>query len=276
MSIFLHPSPHETVLPHLTPHLPRSLPVWGSISHSSPSSPIPCWASFPPSTPPNKVPSLFTVTTSLQPPHSHQLRFFCSVESRLEDLTPAEMDAAKALVKKSVEGLKEQGVEVFIGGLWEGWREGLGGWREGGWHPYGVWLAPEGTVMGELEVAEGAVIRNGEPGDIDAMTSTSEIKRTREYIQSRLSTASVATIPTSPNPNLAVSWALTVPDTSIGTLYTSPHHRKKGLAKLVVQHRLREAGGRGFCYVKTGNEGSEGLWKSLGWTREWITVWVNC
>ena len=35
-----------------------------------------------------------------------------------------------------------------------------------------------------------------------------------------------------------------------------------------------ENGGRGFVCVAEGNEGSEGLWKGMGWERGWCVEWV--
>ena len=79
-----------------------------------------------------------------------------------------------------------------------------------------------------------------------------------------------------PSVRETAAWILTHSDLSLGSLYVLPQHRRKGLAKRVVQHRLSQPGAfRGVVYVETGNEASEELWKSLGWEKAWETVWAR-
>lgn len=108
--------------------------------------------------------------------------------------------------------------------------------------------------------------------------ATSKIPRPADYITSLLSNSSVATLPSPADPSKRgpAAWILTHSDLSLGSLYVTPEHRRKGLAKRVVQHRLAQPGAfRGVVYVETGNEASEALWKSLGWEKGWETVWAR-
>lgn len=63
----------------------------------------------------------------------------------------------------------------------------------------------------------------------------------------------------------------------LGALYTLPEYRRRGLAKWVVEERLkglREDGMRGMVWVGQNNEQSQGLWKSLGWEKGWSAQWI--
>lgn len=91
-------------------------------------------------------------------------------------------------------------------------------------------------------------------------------------------------------------------DGSLGALYTLPAWRRRGLAKHVVQRRIRDrhqaetateipmttrctkttvahdtrwkGRGRDFCYVFKGNAASEALWRRMGWEEGWGVKWV--
>jgi GNAT superfamily N-acetyltransferase len=64
----------------------------------------------------------------------------------------------------------------------------------------------------------------------------------------------------------------------LGALYTMPEYRRRGLAKKVVQDRLRSIAGmgiEGYVWVVEGNTASMALWRGMGWTRGWTAEWVN-
>lgn len=98
------------------------------------------------------------------------------------------------------------------------------------------------------------------------------------YITSLLPISSVATLPSPSDPSVRepAAWILSHSDSALGTLFVMPDHRRKGLAKQVVHHRLAQPGAsRGFVFVEKGNEASEGLWETLGWEKGWETVWYR-
>ncbi|ORX35009.1 hypothetical protein BD324DRAFT_652730 [Kockovaella imperatae] len=65
-----------------------------------------------------------------------------------------------------------------------------------------------------------------------------------------------------------------------GALYVHPEHRRRGLAKWIVQANLarerKRSGGqvRGHVWVMRGNEASEALWRSMGWKKYWAGQWI--
>jgi hypothetical protein len=87
-------------------------------------------------------------------------------------------------------------------------------------------------------------------------------------------------------------------DGSLGALHTDAAHRRKGLARWVVQQHLKTGrgllrnpdrgslkneqdgevdvggGGGAWTVVFRGNEASEGLWINLGWRVGWECAWV--
>jgi GNAT superfamily N-acetyltransferase len=83
---------------------------------------------------------------------------------------------------------------------------------------------------------------------------------------------------------------LTHSDGALGALHTEPEHRRKGLAKWVVQEHLalgrrllvspsspsagRAGGELAWTVVFKGNAASEGLWFRLGWKVGWECAWV--
>jgi GNAT superfamily N-acetyltransferase len=116
------------------------------------------------------------------------------------------------------------------------------------------------------------------------MSSTSKIPRAPTYLLSRLPSSSVLTLsPTASLPDPPpLAWILTGAHGSLSTLYVLPSHRRLGLAKHVVAHRMRAMSRHGdklrpWCCVEDGggNVASEGVWKSLGWEkRERGCYWV--
>ena len=105
-------------------------------------------------------------------------------------------------------------------------------------------------------------------------------RRSRSYILNLLPRCIIATLPnpsTSPPEPEAVAWVLTHLDGSLGMLYTSPLHRRKGLGRQVVQEhlaRFAEKDSRAFAYVSTENEASEALWRGLGWESWEVGWWI--
>jgi GNAT superfamily N-acetyltransferase len=109
-----------------------------------------------------------------------------------------------------------------------------------------------------------------------------------------------------------VCWAVTHSDGALGSLYTIPEYRRKGLAHLVCARRLNEdrrsqsharvaetqgrersqdrnqkqneepeagegdaeEGIQGFCYVFASNSGSRRLMRSMGWEEGWRVKWI--
>ena len=85
-----------------------------------------------------------------------------------------------------------------------------------------------------------------------------------------------------------VAWILTHAAGDLGALYTIDGFRRRGLAKWVVEERMRAGktavggveGGEeddrltGHVWVSWENVGSRRLWESMGWVRGWSARWV--
>ena len=101
--------------------------------------------------------------------------------------------------------------------------------------------------------------------------------RSKEYILSLQPNSTFATLPSPSDLSIRrpVAWSQTHADLSLG-IHVQPEHRRKGLAKRVIQHRLSQRGDfPGFVYVETTNEASEALWVSLGWHKMWEAAWAR-
>lgn len=70
-----------------------------------------------------------------------------------------------------------------------------------------------------------------------------------------------------------VAFILSQADGSLGSLWTAPAYRRRGLAKLVANTRERASTGC-HVYVGTDNEASARLWVGMGWAVGWDVTWV--
>jgi GNAT superfamily N-acetyltransferase len=103
-------------------------------------------------------------------------------------------------------------------------------------------------------------INEDSDGNLDPGDTTRDIHAPLDYHIGRLPyTTVIRPVPTPSTSNpTAVAWILNHSDGCLlGALYTTPEYRRRGLARMVTQERVREAekdGIRGFSFVCVGNE----------------------
>lgn len=78
-----------------------------------------------------------------------------------------------------------------------------------------------------------------------------------------------------------VSWSLIYEDGALGMLFTLPEHRGKKLASIVVKSLLMKLlddtnyTAAPFCFIETGNEVSQYLFRSMGFEKKSDVAWVG-
>lgn len=123
-------------------------------------------------------------------------------------------------------------------------------------------------------------------------SDNSDVDREVDYYRSRLpySTVIRPIVPSPTQSAQSVCRVLTHANGSIGTLFTDPDHRRKGLAQWVVRAHL--ASGRGwigtddsseleekdkwsYAVIFDRNLASQGMFRGMGWVRGWGRAWVT-
>ncbi|GAA6063312.1 hypothetical protein JCM10212_006722, partial [Sporobolomyces blumeae] len=199
-----------------------------------------------------------------------------------------------------------------------------------------IWYPPTLTARSSATESPGRrVVRGGLPhgmefrpateADVPVILSTSEVPHPPAYLSTRLAhTSCIFLTSSSPSssstsrslpregevaiPNGLVAHCTTHRDGSIGTLHVSPAHRRKGLARSVLLHRVEDHSSNGssrststsdpsssstttsnratrstepepeitgYCYVHRENDKSRAVMKSLGWIEtEWNVSWA--
>ncbi|GAA5857370.1 hypothetical protein JCM5353_001248 [Sporobolomyces roseus] len=296
-------SSHQPIIGLLTPHLPYSLSTLQPLT--TPGSPLTLYSTLDPTSTAASDDDGWIVLVDL----GNQLRFYHSFEKRIlgEPNDGAGTGQKKELIEKGEELVErvirdfltnhQEGREVMkIGSISDVWSKAIeratGIPAEGETRPprYRIWFDPSirdttgrpSPEKGDVEVdrtaaPEGMEFREAKEEDIAIFLSTSEVAHSPSYLSSRLPYTSVLI---SSSSRTIISHATTHRDGSLGTLFVSPSHRRKGLAKLVSQHRLSEQaresdgrGGRGHSHVRRDNESSRACMRSLGWEESTWSVW---
>lgn len=133
--------------------------------------------------------------------------------------------------------------------------------------------------------------------------ATSDIKRSYDYYESRLTHSTVirpaigySSDETGNETQPAAAILLTHSDGSLGALHTQADHRRKGLARWVVLEHLASGRAilrpppsadpaltafapaddtaRAWAVVFKTNEASNALWQRLGWRCAWDLAWI--
>ncbi|ORY27354.1 hypothetical protein BCR39DRAFT_538447 [Naematelia encephala] len=136
----------------------------------------------------------------------------------------------------------------------------------------------QGGIQGESDAdMDGLVVDDAREEDCEMIMNTRDIPIPLPYYHSLVrETTVIRTIST----GTAISWSMTQHDGVIGSLYTLPDYRRRGLAQIVVEQRIKRDletgfGVGGYCYIYRGNKGSEGLFGRMGWQRRWGVQWVS-
>ncbi|TFK54255.1 hypothetical protein OE88DRAFT_1169345 [Heliocybe sulcata] len=257
----------------LQPHIPYSLPLLGTLLHSSPSrlaeatdegliTNLHAWTSFDP----KKIerPSVFSAVI-LSTLDNNQARYFCSAETSGGDPSQGERDHVLQFIQDFLSDLNRLGLSssikmmpaneqvtvnagIIVGSVHQKWLDTLSP-LAGRIGPCTKFLRPPsepGSAASSVpDLGQEFAITTLTPPDIQTLISSSAIPHTEEYFLSRCDTSiCVRTVDAEGSPSRPVAWALQHTDGSIGTLYVQPEFRGKGLARAVVDslaRRLNEA-----------------------------------
>ena len=109
------------------------------------------------------------------------------------------------------------------------------------------------------------------PDNLLQILSTSSVAHSPTYISSRLSHSSAVIDSTT---STIVAHCFTHRDGSIGTVHVNATHRRLGLARAIMDDRVRRESTQSFSYVSSGNAESKALMKSMRWDKAWRVAWM--
>ena len=296
-----HPETAGTFIAFLEPFLPSSCAFIGlTQSHLTPQ-PDPylkVWATFDFSSyqTTSEAPELFAV--ALFTPT--QGRLFCSADASSEEVTPEELVHREKVARlyavtttslvRTLPGHEEDS-EYILGVIHEKFAPLVGQYAGG--TPIApcrlFFYPPSNTEVIDTAAtdpdAKWLVTNLGE-SDLELVRSTSQVRRTIEYLRTRIPVSTCIRDPSSADGKRPVAWVVKQSDGSLGLLYVDPAYRGKGLGGLAVREcvgRLNEQSeNRGlasrwnFVEVFQGNLLGLGFFGRLeGWKAGWETLWVR-
>ncbi|EPQ57515.1 hypothetical protein GLOTRDRAFT_127867 [Gloeophyllum trabeum ATCC 11539] len=285
--------------------VPQSLPILGSLFHSSPPTAetidgvapkLYVWTSFDLNH--ADRPSLYSVV-AYSPLDNNQARYFCSADGSSDTPTGREKKHVVDFLTMFLRHVNDQlgdssNPTMFkIGSVHEKWVDTLRSLDVDRANPCTKYLrAPPGPgdALPDRDVLGGIfTISPLQPSDAESIISTSHISRSREYILSRsLTSICIRAAGADGSGGRPIAWALQHSDGSIGTLFVQPEYRGKGLARKVMGtlvNRLDQAdakaargGALGWNWVDVvaGNTNAEHFFEGLqGWHRGWTCYWIS-
>ncbi|KAI9784119.1 MAG: hypothetical protein M1839_002623 [Geoglossum umbratile] len=272
--IHIHDPSGTTLLPHLLPLLPASLPLARRLQCQHHSAHTLVLASFPPTTTAAASPLSFTAAyCDRSRADETELWLFSTLEVRDSD---AEAEAVLLALLRKVRTLTPHPAVLLVGALHErlfallaarrlvlrdSGRCGKWVFRAGGEGPAAAVLPP-GYRFGVVGAHNyGLVVRR------------SAVRR-KEATLALLPSVAVVVADEAP-----VAWAFLGFDASLIALHVEDHHRRRGLAVALVRElaeRVAEFGDDGWVHVdvQEGNAAGEAVCRSVGAREAWGVYWA--